>query len=150
MTVRVRDNGYSELMKVSGLRFRVRAGILGDHAMRRHAGSNITVGSLASIHEHGLGVPRRSFIRDWFDQNMPLLGRWFKWLARSGATQTQMISAADHLGQMVAGSIRERIMSGIGPQLKPETIKRKGSSVPLIDTRQLINSITSEVEVLRR
>lgn len=45
------------------------------------------------------------------------------------------------LGEQVLIDIRERIRSGIKPDLDPKTIAKKGSSTPLIDTGQLINGL---------
>jgi hypothetical protein len=45
------------------------------------------------------------------------------------------------------GVIKQRIANGIAPPNSPYTIARKGSSKPLIDTGQLRNSITYQVEI---
>ena len=49
------------------------------------------------------------------------------------------------LGQKVVGDVQQRMADGIGPPLDPETVRRKGSSTPLIDTGRLRQSIDSEV-----
>lgn len=51
-------------------------------------------------------------------------------------------------GAFLEGAIKETITKGRSewPPLKPETIKRKGSSKPLIDTGKLRASITHKVE----
>jgi hypothetical protein len=38
-------------------------------AEKKTGGSGLTVAQVASYHEFGLGVPRRSFIRDYVDQD---------------------------------------------------------------------------------
>jgi len=52
------------------------------------------------------------------------------------------------VGSFLEGKIKEKITHGdpSWPSLKPETVKRKGSSKPLIDTGKLRNSITHKVE----
>ena len=51
-------------------------------------------------------------------------------------------------GAFLEGAIKQKITEGdpSWPPLKPETIKRKGSSKPLIDTGKLRASITHKVE----
>jgi len=51
-------------------------------------------------------------------------------------------------GVFLEGAIKQKITQGdpSWPPLKPETIKRKGSSKPLIDTGKLRASITHKVE----
>ena len=51
-------------------------------------------------------------------------------------------------GAFLEGRIKEKITEGDPdwPPLRPETIKRKGSSKPLIDTGKLRASITHKVE----
>ena len=51
-------------------------------------------------------------------------------------------------GRFLEGKIKELFIKTPSewPSLKPETIKRKGSSKPLIDTGRLSNSITHKVE----
>ena len=46
------------------------------------------------------------------------------------------------LGARMSADMKMTIKNRIPPPLQPETIRRKGSDVPLIDTGQLINSIT--------
>jgi hypothetical protein len=41
--------------------------------------------------------------------------------------------------------MRRRVRKRIPPPLKPETIKRKKSSVPLVDTGQLVAAIMAKV-----
>ncbi|MDF7681191.1 hypothetical protein PT300_11600 [Enterobacteriaceae bacterium ESL0689] len=49
------------------------------------------------------------------------------------------------MGEKLAGEVKRKIQSGIAPPLDPKTIARKGSSRPLIDTGNLLQSITYEV-----
>jgi len=52
------------------------------------------------------------------------------------------------VGAFLEGQIKQTITRGRAewPPLSPETIKRKGSSKPLIDTGKLRNSVTHKVE----
>jgi|Deesub1362B_J571_1020462.scaffolds.fasta_scaffold00499_29 phage gpG-like protein len=51
-------------------------------------------------------------------------------------------------GAFLEGAVKEKITQGdpSWPPLRPETVKRKGSSKPLIDTGKLRTSITHKVE----
>jgi hypothetical protein len=50
------------------------------------------------------------------------------------------------LGAKVVAMVQARLASNIPPPLKPATIKRKKSSVALIDTGQLRSAVTWKVE----
>lgn len=103
---------------------------------------------IAEIHEFGLGVPERSFIRAWFDANQDKIKKAI------AAAMQQVIKgkytkevALERLGALFASQIQARISSNIPPPLAPSTIKRKGSSVALIDTGQLRSAITYRIEL---
>ena len=53
--------------------------------------------------------------------------------------------AYDNLGVFVVQKIKKTIMSGNFAPNDAKTIKRKGSSTPLIDTHSLYNSISYEI-----
>lgn len=53
--------------------------------------------------------------------------------------------AYDNLGTFVVQKIKKTIMSGNFAPNDAKTIKRKGSSTPLIDTHSLYNSISYEI-----
>jgi hypothetical protein len=113
----------------------------------------ITVAELATIHEFGLGVPERSFIRSYFDANtervrgmlFTLMQKEIMRTIKSGQpfTDRQRLAVLDKLGLAMQREIQARIAnSEILPPLDSKTIDRKGSSTPLIDTGQLRSSIT--------
>jgi hypothetical protein len=107
----------------------------------------MTVGDLATIHEYGLGVPERSFVRAWADSNQQANEAALKAAAervvRGSAPSAQV--ALDQVGLVFVGSIQARMAGGIPPGNSPATIARKGSSTPLIDTGQLRASIRHKV-----
>lgn len=53
--------------------------------------------------------------------------------------------AYENLGTFVVQKIKKTIMSGNFAPLDSKTIKRKGSSTPLVDTHSLYNSISYEI-----
>nr|DAX94561.1 MAG TPA: virion morphogenesis protein [Caudoviricetes sp.] len=109
----------------------------------------LTNADLAMIHEFGSpahNIPERSFLRKPLINNAEAVAN----LAKNaiGKFIAGEISAAEALGvigEEAKGISKEAVTNGINPALNPATIKRKKSSKPLIDTGQLINSITYEV-----
>ena len=149
-TVIDKDNGYTKTLRLfKDLGLHLTIGVFGPKAEAKHEGSDLTVGEIAQIHELGLGVPERSFIRAWFEQNSKMVVAdmrvGLQAIAQGRTTPEQL---AELLGAKYVGQIQARISAGIPPPLAQSTIDRKGSSVPLIDTGQLRSAITYEVRRL--
>ncbi len=107
----------------------------------------MTVGAIGTIHEFGLGVPERSFIRAWADENEgQIRSQIKKQLARVLKGELSAEAAWGQLGALFVGQIQKRIVDHIEPPLADSTIRAKGSSTPLIDTGVLKSSITFTVE----
>lgn len=145
-------DGLEELRKKLGDQYVARVGILGGHAARTDEESGLTNSEIGVIHEFGsdnAGIPPRSFLR------MPV--EHFKREIMKSLATAKVKEAIDRgdvitvfrvLGVAAEGFVKLAFNSGgFGkwPALKPETIARKGSSKPLIDTGQLRRSITSDV-----
>lgn len=104
---------------------------------------------LAAIHEFGSparNIPERSFLRKPLISNAAAIAN----LAKNAAGkfimgQITAEAALGAIGEEAKSISKTEITEGITPALKPATIKRKKSSKPLIDTGQLLNSITYEV-----
>lgn len=107
--------------------------------------SHATVLDVAYWNEFGLGVPQRAFLRTWFEQadaqNRNLMRNAMKLVIRGGKTLDE---ALELVGLKLAGDLQKAIAGhSLGLQEdSPETVKRKGSSTPLIDSGQLRQSIT--------
>lgn len=115
------------------------------------AARKLSLLEIAIVHEFGGGhVPARSFIRATVDAKRAEILKLQVALAQQvllgKITPDQALS---QLGAKVAGWMKTRIAEGIAPPLSEATIKRKGSSVPLINTGQLRSSITHVVEGAR-
>ena len=92
-------------------------------------------------------VPERSFIRVAVDAKQKQIRTTIKKL--QGQVLEGFMSqrqALETVGLFVQGLIRSRISQGIPPPLRPATIRRKGSSKPLIATGQLRASIDYETK----
>ena len=143
-SVRVIDRGLNALL--SRLRQAKRnnpvavVGVFGEKASEDHEGGK-TVGEIAAIHEFGIGVPRRSWLRDYVtikkDKNRQRMKQIAKMLVISRNSLSNML---EQFGLTVVGEIQERIASGIDPELK----YRRGT--PLILTGQFRSSISHKVE----
>lgn len=126
--------------------YEVAVGVLHDTGDAPHEDSDLTVLEVASIHEFGApaaGIPQRSFVRAWVDENRPAIA------ARQRALATQVLAgklteqqALDQLGAWAAGQIQQRISAGIAPPNAASTVDRKGSATPLIDSGQLRSSVS--------
>jgi hypothetical protein len=159
VTVKLSDKGLKSFRDLFGRKTAyLKVGVFGDKGNAQAANGSITVAELAAIHEFGLGVPERSFLRSYFDANEALLTSAIVRLTKSlidqvlknkkPATVQQQSNVLNKLGLFIVGGIQARISAGeITPPLAESTIARKGSSTPLIDTGQLRSSISHEVVI---
>ena len=130
---------FARLRKLDGLV--VRVGVL---QPRRVRGNTIAV--VAAAHEFGTRtVPQRSFIGRTMDTQGPELQRTQEAVIDRVIDGVDPDQAANVLGLKAASMIRDTIRAGIPPALARSTIAAKGSTLPLVDTGQLLNSITHEV-----
>lgn len=128
-----------------------KAGVIGEKGQTEHAendGEPLTNAELGLIHEFGLGVPERSFLRAAFDRNQPkYLDNLQKLIAAVYDGKITIERALGLLSQQAASDMRNFIRERqVEPANSEATIARKGSSVPLIDSGQLINALTGAVE----
>lgn len=123
-----------------------------DHIYVDENGKNpISIYEVGQIHEHGAtesGIPQRSFINQPAEMHSEEL---FKFANSKVIDINNGLSAKNILaltGALMQGFIIKHIKSGGSGKwapLKEETIKRKGSSAPLIHHGQLWQSITWDV-----
>lgn len=103
-----------------------------------------SVAEYAAKNEFGTDkIPQRSFMRTAFDENInaiqKLLVRQFTLVSE----QKQTVDGAfGIIGQAMVGLIQTKIRSIVIPPNSPTTIKIKGSSKPLIDFGQMVQSVT--------
>lgn len=129
-------------------------GVQGKSGQRKHpdpdgTGSGLTNVELATIHEFGLNVPQRSFIRATIDQYAPAIGeragRYLQRWEKNQGDSKELDRGLRLLGEYIVGLIKQRIDNHIPPPNSPITIKIKGSATPLIRYGHLKRSITYEV-----
>lgn len=119
--------------------------------------SQLELVQIAAVHEFGApnrNIPERSFLRSTVDNKREeidsILTTNYK---RYQDGKISLRIALGQIGEYVTNQVQTTIRNRIPPELKPETIRRKTvqgkvGDVPLIDTGQLIQSI-SHVEVLQ-
>lgn len=153
--VKVDDRVFKELReKIRGIgKAYVKVGVLeANGTTEAKDGDGLTIAELAAIHEYGApraNIPARSFIRRTFEESTGAESlRAFMVRTARGLIQEKLEvnQALNQLGAFAQSMIKNRIKEHIPPPLKPATIKRKGSSTPLVDTGQLINAITWEIK----
>lgn len=143
------DNGFRRVFgSLTTLAGKLEAGVIGERAGAQHPKAEMSVAELAAIHEFGLGVPERSFIRAFFDDaQVPEAAAH---LAREVAAG--VITPAEFrrkLGAWVVEGMQHRMDEGLPPPLLPETLNRKsrtGPPVPVEDTLTTRNAINARWE----
>lgn len=146
-------DGLEDIRKKLGDQYIARVGILGsDVARTDDDDSGLTNSELGVIHEFGsetAGIPPRSFLRmPVEDHAREIMKSLDSEKVRSAVERGDAVTVFKILGMAAEGWCKLAFGSaGFGkwPALKAETIARKGSSAPLIDTGQLRRSITSDV-----
>ncbi len=123
----------------------VAVGILQDEAVA----DRFSMVDLAMVHEFGSKdghIPQRSFIRSTCDSKRN------EHIKLSDILQSKILEgkldirqALGQLGEVVEKDMVQTINQGLSTSLQPATIKRKGSSKPLIDTGRLKGSIKHEI-----
>lgn len=104
------------------------------------------VARLAAVHEFGSpkqNIPERPFLRVTVRENARNYVRLNRInLVKMLRGQMTVDRALGQLGEMAKGDVQRKIGTGPFTPLQQATIDRKGSSKPLIDTGQLVQSIT--------
>ncbi len=144
------DKGYTRLVKaVFGLKKpKISVGVFSSETEHD---STLSVLDVAIINEFGLGVPERSFLRAWFDQNEDRSREMVRVMMASvlqgKRTKEQALQI---LATKFVSEIQQRIANkgnGDYPANAPSTVAKKGSSTPLIDVGQLRSSISWKIDL---
>ena len=98
------------------------------------------------MHHHVDSIPARPFLEDGMNAGQDAIAKatenHFKKLAETGVGNLERIAVT------AIGEIQKFVRSGYYKADKPNsptTIEAKGSDVPLIDTAQMLNSVTSVI-----
>jgi hypothetical protein len=146
-TIVDRDKGYARLLQATRERLPgLSVGVLTDEQHKDAEG--LTVAEIGEIHELGLGVPARPWLRPVVDGRTNFVRERLKRVAQAVALGRLTAAAGmDLLGQDLVNAIRARIRAGIAPELAESTKAQKGENkdTPLIHTAQFIGAITHKV-----
>lgn len=114
-----------------------------------------TLAEVLAAHEFGVGVPRRSVVVDWFDENEPQLRQRMERAALYAVQQGRPVgSLLTAMGKWAASNMRARVRQGIAPALSDRRKREKlragvgAKDTPLIFTGQLIRSLLHKDEKL--
>lgn len=128
----------------------LRVGIVGPGASTLEEGSSFTLAQLGLLHEFGSEdgrIPERSWFRSTLAaRRTDLAALQVQVFKRVLAGELTPRAGLDVIGLQIVAWLKDAIRRGIKPELATETILRKGSTKPLIDDGQLINSIAWIVE----
>lgn len=92
-------------------------------------------------------IPERSFLRTGHDENVDrIIKQTERALGQVIAGEMSIDDLLDLYGQQMATAIKTYMRDLSSPPNHPHTIEQKGSSNPLVDTGQLIESITWKKE----
>lgn len=160
MSVDVKKNVRVNLKALDALRElfdgskEVRVGIMGSDAARPVGDGEINNAGLGMVHEFGSvtnNIPSRSFLRMPVERSEPFIVKAVvsaKNKIEEGIEGGNADAAYDILGIAAENAVQEAFATGgYGKWAanKPATIKRKGSSAPLIDSGEMRRSVTSKV-----
>jgi hypothetical protein len=92
-------------------------------------------------------IPERPWLRTGITRNLPYFRRVNESnLRRVVDGRMSVGTALDLLGVAAAGKVKENLLAGPWAPNAPSTIAAKGSDKPLVDSGQLVNSISHQVE----
>ena len=147
VTVKVQQRGGKKLQRL--LREAGKGGVsgvkVGFFSTARYE-DGTPVAAVAAWNEFGTEtIPERPFFRNALAESERSVGR----ILQAGLDTKKMVvdeRLAGRVGAHVQGQIQESITALKEPPNAPETVRRKGSSNPLMDTGTLRNSVSWEVE----
>jgi len=115
---------------------------------RPHPTAKMPTDDLGAIHEFGLGVPQRSFLRPWIDMNESAIVAYMTRGVNDiiAGRETSFLAIMRRIGDYAVKGILGRIRAGILPELAIRTVKKKGHYLPLVDTHAMTDAIVYEVE----
>jgi hypothetical protein len=106
---------------------------------------------VAARNEFGFGVPERSFLRSYVDQNAYHIADRIVAFVVDVALNNRFtwLKAFQNLGAEMVQNVQDHIETNIPPPLSPRTVQKKGHDLALVETHELIESITFETDAGR-
>lgn len=150
MGVKQKDNGYDNYLKAvkelhsSAVRVGLFASV-GDKVLTK--GIVNEFGTTKAGKNHNITIPERSFIRATYNKQYKKVSRRFGQVFESFSNRNYNVKGKLKLiGIEQENETKKTITEMKTPANKESTIKKKGSSHPLIDTGELRMKISSEVK----
>lgn len=104
--------------------------------------NGIAVSFVAALHEFGIGVPRRSWLMDFFEEEQAsIIQRMEKIALVSFRTGRDPSKAFMRLAEDIVGEIQARILDSIPPANAESTVRIKGHGMTLVDTFRFLKAI---------
>ena len=116
---------------------------------RRGKGEETPIGEVAARNEYGVGAPERPFFRRAVTAAKPKIKAAARQRLKGKAlTHPLEIPRADarHLGDIQAEEVKRQVIALKRPPNEPDTVARKGSKNPLIDTGRLRDGVEVRVD----
>lgn len=115
---------------------------------QREKEGGLSMAQIAAANEFGTKTtPSRPFMRTSFDENLSkinkLINLQYQQVQDRKKNADQALTA---IGVVMVGLIQQKIRAIVSPPNSPRTIAIKGSSKPLIDFGQMIQSVTYKVQ----
>lgn len=147
-TIIEKDHGWKKLLELAMQDPPVAKVGFQDDGEPRDSGPMRNI-DLGLAHEFGvpeLGIPERSFMRSTFDDKVDDYSHLFEiGIQKILDGKMSMEELVALVGERCVADIKNHISEGIPPPNAPGTIRRKGSSTPLIDSGQMKNAVTVKV-----
>lgn len=147
MSVTWRDQGLDKILAdVRKLgKVELVTGVVGEAAEEMHAGTDITVGELATIQELGTRdghIPARPFVGGTAKQQRNNLIAWMRQAAVAVISGKQSPDRAlDQVGVHLENAIKDAISNDQFVANAPSTISHKGFDYPLLESGEMIRAI---------
>lgn len=113
-------------------------------------GEAIPLAMIAAVHEFGSpehNIPERSFLRAGIRRGIPKFHQLNADSLRKVVRGEMTVEGSlEKLGVVATGEVKREFVVGKFVPLKPATIRRKGSSRPLIDSGQLRQAVTYQLD----
>lgn len=140
MAIKDTDKGLREIVRAIGAMdgARIELGWRGEQA------------TIAAAHEFGRGVPMRAMMAPTFDEKGDQIVASFAESFARAKSKSDLERAAGLMAETAKAALKDTITTGRPewPPLSAATIARKGSSKPLIDTGEMLNSVDYRIKGL--
>lgn len=151
--VKIIDHGWNKI-KLMAAKLKkgqaISVGVQGSEAEESRADNTAwTNVKNAAVHEWGRqdgSIKERSFLRSTFDENQKDYQRELDRIGKSAFKEGTVEGNLLLLGEKYKLDILNKMKSGIAPELADSTKARRiGGTTPLIDTKQLMMSLTAVI-----